>query len=127
MPDRLLALMAAGTHRTLVLGVGVALGVLVVLLAIPLILKRVRPNRYYGLVTVNRFESQSLWYRANRFLGVALLVAGLVTIAGNVLIWVLPRRTVTSSNKVLVGVEAALVVVPAVVAYVAAAIRYRRG
>jgi uncharacterized membrane protein len=115
------------SHRTLVLSIGIALGALIVIAALPLIFKRVRPNRYFGLVTVLRHESQTTWYEANRFLGMALLIAGLVTIIATVVIWVAKPASLAGSNKKLAGVEAAIVIVPAVLAYVVAAVRYRNG
>jgi hypothetical protein len=115
------------SHRTLVLGIGLALGALIVIVALPLILKRVRPNRYFGLVTALRHESQTTWYAANRFLGFALLIAGLVTIIATVIIWAAKPASIVGSNKKLAGVEAAIVILPAAIAYVTAVIRYRNG
>jgi hypothetical protein len=114
---------AHASHRSLVLTVAFAIGALVVILAIPLLLKKVRPNRYYGLVSVLRQESQTRWYAANRFLGASLLIAGLVTIAGTAIVWA--AKVGRSSNKLLAGIELVLVVVPPLLAYVVANARYR--
>jgi hypothetical protein len=112
------------SHRTLVLGVGLALGVLIVIAALPLILKRVHPNRYFGLVTL-RHRSRTTWYTANRFLGITLLLAGLVTILVTVIIWLAKPSSLAGSNKKLAAVEAGIVIVPAAIAYVVSAFRYR--
>jgi len=111
------------SYRTLLLGFGLGLGALIVILAIPLLLRKVRPNRVYGLVSVLALESKTKWYAANRYLGAGLLVAGLITLAGTAVIWL--GRMVRSSNKLLALVELVLVVAPALIAYLSAAARYR--
>src|SRR5205807_7923645 len=96
---------AYSSHRTLVLSIGLGVGILVVLLAIPLLLKKVRPNPIYGLVSAIRLESRTKWYAANRYLGGALVVAGLITVVATVAIWVAKPGAFSKSNKLLAGVE----------------------
>ena len=47
-------------------------------LGIPLALKRIPPNRYYGFRTPKAFSSGEAWYAINYALGLALMVAGAV-------------------------------------------------
>ena len=108
------------SHRSLVLGIGLAAGVLLVALGIPLALRRVAPNRWYGLRAALAYESESKWFRANRILGRYVIVAGVITIAGTLLIWIAKPAALSSSNKTLALVEFAIIVIPAAVAYVAA-------
>jgi uncharacterized membrane protein len=108
------------SHRTLLLGIGLAAGVVVVIFGIPLFLKKVRPNRFYGLPAAMRFESNTKWYKVNRSLGLALIVAGLITVAVTAGIWVAKPHAFSTSNKLLAGVEFLVVVVPAALAYVIA-------
>ena len=111
------------SHRTLILSVGLVLGGLVVILAIPLLLKKVKPNRVYGLTFILARESNRTWYAANQFFGACLLVAGLITVAGTLVIW--GSKLMRSSNKGLLAVETLLVVAPVAIAYIVAAMRYR--
>jgi uncharacterized membrane protein len=111
------------SHRSLILTVGLVIGILIVIAAIPLLIKKVKPNRVYGLTFVLAQESNRTWYAANQFFGVCLLVAGLITVAGTLIIW--GGKLFRSSNKGLVVVEALLVVAPAAIAYIVAAARYR--
>ncbi len=111
------------SYRTLILAIGLGLGALIAILAIPLLLRKVRPNRAYGLVSVLAQESNTRWYAANRYLGAALLVAGLITIAGTGVIWL--GKVGRSSNKLLAIVELILVVAPALIAYLSAVARFR--
>jgi hypothetical protein len=108
------------SHRTLVLSIGLALGVLIVILGIPLFLRKIHPNRFYGLNAALQYESKTKWYSANRYLGGALIVAGLVTIALTGLIWIVKPSALSKSNKLLALVEILVVAVPAVLAYIVA-------
>lgn len=45
-------------------------------LAVPLLLQKVKPNRWYGVRTARTRNDDGLWYRANRLYGIAMLTAG---------------------------------------------------
>ena len=121
VPVHALALIAAKTtssfqsHRTLVLGVGLALGVIIFLLGIPLFLKKVKPNRVYGLAPALKYESRTTWYAGNRYFGAALMIAGALTIIGTIVFWIV--KPLQSSNKLLALVELLIIVGPAAAAY----------
>ena len=51
-------------------------GVLFVGLSIPLIQKRVAPNRYYGFRTPKTLSNPEIWYEINRISGTDLFIAG---------------------------------------------------
>jgi uncharacterized membrane protein len=51
---------------------------LIFLLAIPLILGRIPPNRGYGIRTPKTLTHPGIWYRANRFGGWALLLSSTI-------------------------------------------------
>ncbi|MDD2762487.1 MAG: SdpI family protein [Opitutaceae bacterium] len=53
----------------------------VIALAIPLILKKVKPNCWYGVRIPEAFKSEERWYEINRF-GGGLLLAWGVIVAG---------------------------------------------
>ena len=57
-------------------------GLLFVGLSIPLIQKRVPPNRYYGFRTARTLSDPKIWYEVNHLSGNDLFVAGaLITIS----------------------------------------------
>lgn len=57
-------------------------GILFIGLSIPLIQKRVPPNRYYGFRTAKTLSQPKIWYEVNRIQGTDLFVAGaLITIS----------------------------------------------
>ncbi|MFA5058143.1 MAG: SdpI family protein [Opitutaceae bacterium] len=55
-----------------------AIAAVVIALAIPLILKKVRRNCWYGVRIPEAFKSEERWYEINRFGGGLLLVWGLI-------------------------------------------------
>ena len=50
-------------------------------MSIPLILKAVPRNHFYGFRTPRTLSNDSLWYRANHFAGWAILIAAIVSAA----------------------------------------------
>jgi uncharacterized membrane protein len=58
----------------------IACGV-IALVSIPLILKLVPPNRWYGFRTAQTLSDTELWFDANRFAGWALLAAATLSSA----------------------------------------------
>ena len=58
------------------------LPLLLIPLAIPMMLERVRPNWWYGFRTRKTLSDEGIWYKANAYAGSALLLAGVVTLVG---------------------------------------------
>ena len=56
----------------------IGLPALIFALGIPLALKLVPPNRFYGFRTSTTFSSLEAWYQINFATGLALIAAGLV-------------------------------------------------
>jgi uncharacterized membrane protein len=65
-------------------------GALFVVLGIPLVARKIPPNRLYGFRTASTLADASLWYRVNRAAGMDLVGGGLVLIAAG---YVLPERS----------------------------------
>ena len=84
---------------------------LVALLSVPLILRRVPRNAFYGFRTRKTLSSDAIWYPANVFAGQALVLAS-VAAAG--LVWLVPAEapewmpTVVLVVAVLVALVASL-------------------
>ena len=58
----------------------VGIGFLFLLIAIPLIQKRVRPNPIYGFRTKKTLGNERVWYKANEFSGKQFYRSGLTLI-----------------------------------------------
>ncbi len=65
-------------------------GLLISLLAIPLILRRIPPNALYGVRTKASFASASDWYRINVIGGRYLALSGIVILAVGIVGFFLP-------------------------------------
>lgn len=55
-------------------------GILLVLLAIPLYLKKIKPNPWYGLRIRKTLENPDVWYPVNKFGAIWLIFSGVVTV-----------------------------------------------
>lgn len=69
--------------------VALALVALLAIIAIPLALRLIGPNAWYGFRTPATLADPLLWYSANAFAGRALLVAALLSA---ILLWLRPAR-----------------------------------
>src|SRR5947209_16045851 len=68
--------------------------------AVPLVLKLVPRNRFYGFRTRSTLANDEIWYRANRFAGALLLAACAVSLA---LLWRLPDADLGTQGVVFAG------------------------
>ena len=55
---------------------------LIIVFSIPLIIRKIPRNAIYGFRTTKTMANDDIWYRANRYGGICILVAALVTLAG---------------------------------------------
>lgn len=67
----------------------VGTGLLLIGLAIPMMLRRVKPNHWYGFRTRKTLSDERVWYASNAYGGKWLLILGIVhTVASFVLYFV---------------------------------------
>jgi uncharacterized membrane protein len=59
-------------------------GGLLILLAIPLILKKIKPNPFYGFRVSQTLKNPDVWYAANQTAGRWLLFSGICIVVGAV-------------------------------------------
>jgi uncharacterized membrane protein len=83
------------------------IGLLLAILAIPLLLRRVPPNAWYGVRVAATFADPWVWYEANALSGRDLLIAG---IAQSLTALLLPLLGV-SSRDLYVAINAAVLLV----------------
>ncbi len=74
----------------------VGIGLLLVIVAVPLILAKVKPNRWYGYRTATTLSREDVWYPANRRAGWWLLAVGAITAVFG---WLLPQLAPTISAE----------------------------
>lgn len=67
-----------------------AAGFLLILLSLPLIGEKIKPNPLYGFRVSQTLEDPGVWYAANRYAGKRLLAAGFSILAASVLLYRIP-------------------------------------
>ncbi len=67
-------------------------GLIIALLAVPLVLRRVPPNPLYGLRVPATFRDESVWYDANAASGRDLLVLGAVVFVAALVVPLIDRN-----------------------------------
>ena len=76
----------------------VVVGLLIVGLSIPLIRRRVKPNRLYGFRTPKTMSSEQIWYKANAYAGRIGLWTGIVLIAAAIMLYFVLRTNFVAYN-----------------------------
>ncbi len=62
-------------------------GLLLAGVSVPLVLQKIPPNGLYGLRIRSTLENPQLWYRVNAYAGRRLLVVGLGTALGSIILY----------------------------------------
>lgn len=68
----------------------VCTGLLLVGLSIPLMLRRVKPNWWYGFRTPKTFSDERIWYESNAYAGKWLLIAGAIHTVVSLVLYFIP-------------------------------------
>jgi len=82
----------------------VVLGLLMVVLAVPLIKRKVKPNGLYGFRLPQTLNDPDVWYAVNAHFGRRLLVTGMATTLAALLLYRLPGLDVDSYAWALLAV-----------------------
>ena len=62
----------------------VFIGVVFIILGFPLLLKKVKPNWFYGFRTSTTVKNKDLWYKVNNQVGKEFIIAGIIVIIGSI-------------------------------------------
>jgi hypothetical protein len=68
----------------------VVTGLVFVGLSIPMIQRRVKPNRWYGFRVPKTLNNPDIWYEANAYMGRWLMAMGIITVVLSVLLSFVP-------------------------------------
>jgi len=58
-------------------------GILFILISLPLIYKKIRPNRWYGFRTKKAMSSHEIWYDINSYMAKGILIVGIAVSLAN--------------------------------------------
>ena len=89
------------------------LGILMVVIAIPLILRKVKPNLFYGFRTPFTMSREDVWYDINAYFGRWLLVTGVIFTAASLFFRFIPGISVDAyasicTTLMLIGLALAI-------------------
>lgn len=82
----------------------IILGLLMVVIAVPLIKRKVKPNGLYGFRVPQTLNDPEVWYAVNAHFGRRLLVTGVATTLAALLLYRLPGLDVDSYAWALLAV-----------------------
>lgn len=90
----------------------IATGILLIVVARPLVQGRIKPNRWYGVRIPKAFESDANWYAINRFGGQRLMIWSWAIVAAGILSLFLPLRTSDALTMLSALLPAIIVMIP---------------
>jgi uncharacterized membrane protein len=73
----------------IMLNAGVLIGLLIIVISIPLLFDKIRPNPWYGFRTPKTMSKPEIWYKANKYMAKNMLVAGIIIMAAFIILPVL--------------------------------------
>jgi len=82
----------------------IVMGLLMIILSIPMIQGRVKPNRWYGFRTRATLENPDIWYPANAYAGRLLLWLGVAIILASLLLVLIPGISENAYSLLVTGV-----------------------
>lgn len=71
-------------------------GLVLIGLSIPLIMRKVPPNSFYGCRTRKTLSNPKIWYEANHISGIDFCVAGLIVFVSSLAMLILGQKVKTS-------------------------------
>jgi uncharacterized membrane protein len=71
------------------------------LLALPLIMKKIKPNRWYGFRVKKTLSNPEIWYKANQIAGKNMLLAGLTILAATISTYFIRLNSASFPSEVI--------------------------
>jgi uncharacterized membrane protein len=62
----------------------ILIGTVFILLGIPLLLEKVKPNWFYGFRTHSTIKNKDLWYKINKQAGREFIISGIIVIIASI-------------------------------------------
>ena len=69
----------------------IAVGLVLIAAGIPLSMRKVRPNEYYGFRTKSTLGNEALWYAVNAATGKTLIIGGVIGNMATVILYFRPE------------------------------------
>ena len=91
------------------------IGFMEIILGIPLLLEKVKPNWIYGFRLPKTLSNKEIWYKTNKYAGRDLIVSGMIVTLGSLFLLTLSGSV---SFDLIVFIGVLLIVVPVVLVLV---------
>ena len=66
----------------------VLIGILYIIIGVPLLFEKVKPNWLYGFRLPKTLSNDEIWYKSNKYVGREFIVAGIVVVFGSLFLLV---------------------------------------
>jgi len=84
-------------------------GMLEIIMGIPLLLQKIKPNAIYGFRTPKTRSSDEIWYKANKYVGKDFVFSGIILVVGSLFLLLFKESI---STEEIVWIELILVFLP---------------
>jgi uncharacterized membrane protein len=65
----------------------IVVGMSEIILGIPLLFEKIKPNWVYGFRLPNILSNEEIWYKSNKYVGRDFIVAGMIVIIGSLILF----------------------------------------
>ena len=103
----------------------VGVGIIIVLLGLPMLAGKVKPNRLYGFRTKRTLSDEKLWYKANADGGKMMVLWGLIMVIASLFVFK-TEFAATSSDDALSLIALAVILVPIVLMVVMSVVKLKK-
>jgi uncharacterized membrane protein len=79
------------------------MGVLFIALSVPLMLKKVPPNNWYGFRTPKTLSDEKIWYEVNRISAQGMALVGLVLVVVTLALMLLAKEMADVTKLIVIG------------------------
>ena len=79
-------------------------GILLTVISLPLIVRKIKPNPFYGFRIQQTLDDPEIWYATNQYFAKRLLVVGLVQTLASVGFYTIPNISVDAYALLCLGV-----------------------
>ena len=98
--------------------VNIFMGLLIMGIAIPMVMEKIKPNMLYGFRTKKTLSDEKIWYASNKYAGKVMIWCGAVMVIISAVVMMLDRFTsafVSVSEGAAVIIWSAVCMIPIVV------------
>ena len=82
----------------------VSAGILLVLLSLPLLFEKIKPNSFYGVRVPATLKDPAVWYAVNKYCAQYLIAVGVIVTVAAVALYLLPNISVDTYALSVLGV-----------------------